>query len=171
MKNVQLAILSALFVAAVATMADWVWASQLLSHRMWYGLVHGAGLCGAMGVAIGVPVRKPLTGLAGGLFAGLIAAASFYLLAPMLRYSAMFAAWCLLWMLFAYLDGVMLRNRRAPEAVVRGVAAALLSGAVFYAVSGMWTRWSPSTINYADHYWRWAVAFLPGFLALRVGVR
>ena len=171
MSPIQLAVVSTLFVAAVATAADWVWASQLLPHRTWYGLVHGAGLCGAMGLAIGVPARKPLTGLAGGLIAGLIAAASFYLLAPMLRYSAMFAAWCLLWILFGYLDGVVSRNRRIPEALARGVAAALLSGAAFYAVSGMWTRWSPSTINYADHYWRWAVAFLPGFLSLRVGGR
>jgi hypothetical protein len=171
MSPIQVAVLSALFVAAVATLADWVWASQLLRHRWMYGIVHGAGLVGAMGLAIGLPMRKPLTGLVGGLSAGVMAAASFYLLAPMLRYSAMFAAWCLLWILFGYLDGVVLRKRSTLEALVRGLIAAFASGVAFYAVSGMWTRWSPSTINYADHYWRWAVAFLPGFLALRVGVK
>jgi hypothetical protein len=171
MSPIQVAILSALFVAAVATAADWVWASQLLRHRWMYGIVHGAGLVGAMGVALGAPLRRPLTGLVGGLLAGVLAAASFYMLAPLMRYSAMFASWCLLWILFGYLDGVLLRGRRAPEALARGIAAALLSGVAFYAVSGMWTRWNPSAINYADHYWRWAVAFLPGFLALRVGVK
>lgn len=167
MASVQVAVLSALFVAGVATIADWIWASQLLPHRMWYGVVHGAGLCGAMGIAVGLPARRPLTGLVGGLIAGVMAAASFYLLAPVLRYAAMFVAWCLLWILFAFLDGSMLRSRPRPEALARGAVAALCSGIAFYAVSGMWTRWDPATINYADHFWRWAVAFLPGFLALR----
>ena len=46
-----------------------------------------------MGLAVGIPARKPLTGLVGGLVAGVMAAASFYLLAPLLRYAAMFVAW------------------------------------------------------------------------------
>jgi hypothetical protein len=167
MSPMQVAIVSSLFVAAVATIADWVWASQLLPHRMWYGVVHGAGLCGAMGLAVGVPARRPLTGLAGGLIAGVMAAASFYLFAPLLRYAAMFLSWCLLWVLFAFLDGPILRDRPRPEALVRGSVAALCSGAAFYGVSGMWTGWNPATINYAEHFGRWAVAFLPGFVALR----
>ena len=164
------AILSALLVAAIATLADWVWASQLLSHRMCYGLVHGAGLCLGMGLAVGAPVRRPLTGALGGLVAGVLAAASFYLLAPMLRYPAMFVSWCLLWLLIAYLDGPILRRSTVSMALARGAAAALLSALAFYAVSGMWTRWNPATINYLDHYARWTVAFLPGFLALRLPV-
>lgn len=163
------AIVSALFVAAIATLADWVWASQLLRHRMWYGLMHGAGLCLAMGLAIGVPARRPLTGAAGGVVAGLAGAASFYLLAPMLGYSAMFVSWCLLWVCIAYLDGPILRRTSGVTALARGLAAAVLSGTAFYAVSGMWTRWNPATISYLDHYARWTVAFLPGFLALRLG--
>ncbi len=167
----QTAILSTLAVAAAATAADWVWAAQLLPHRMWYGIVHGAALCGAMGAAIGLPVRRPLTGFVGGLCAGVMAAASFYLLAPLLRYAAMFAAWCFLWMLFAYLDGPILRAASRLEALARGLSAAILSGAAFYAVSGMWTRWDPASIDYVDHFLRWSVAFLPGFLALRLPVK
>lgn len=161
------AVLSALFVAAVATLADWVWASQLLSHRTWYGVVHGGGLCLAMGLAIGIPVRRPLTGAIGGLVAGILGAASFYLLAPMLRDAAMFASWCLLWIFLGYLDGPILRRTSTPAALVRGLAAAILSGVAFYAVSGMWTRWNPATINYFDHFVRWAIAVFPGFAALR----
>ena len=58
---------ASLFVAAVATAADWVWASQLLKHKALYGLLHGAGMLGAMGLAIGMTQRRPFTGLAGGL--------------------------------------------------------------------------------------------------------
>ena len=49
MQAILVAVVASLFVAAVATAADWVWASQLLRHKMLYGLVHGAGLCGRWG--------------------------------------------------------------------------------------------------------------------------
>jgi hypothetical protein len=170
------AIVSSLFVAAVSTLGDWVWASQLLRHRMWYGLAHGGALCLAMGLALGAPAGRPLIGAGGGVIAGLLAAASFYVLAPLLRgaglggYSAMYIAWCLLWIFIAYLDGPILRRASAAPALLRGLAAAIASGVAFYLVSGMWTNWDPATINYLDHFLRWAVAFLPGFLALRAGV-
>jgi hypothetical protein len=164
----QVALISALFVALIATLADWVWAAQLLRHRMWYGVVHGGGLCLAIGLALGVPVRRPLTGAIGGIVAGVLGAASFYLLAPLMRYSAMFVAWCLLWIFIGYLDGPVLRRTGLRPALVRGLAAAVLSGVAFYLVSGMWTRWNPGSINYVDHYVRWTIAFLPGFLALRL---
>jgi hypothetical protein len=105
-------------------------------------------------------------GLSPGWWAG-SSPASFYLLAPMLRYTAMFVAWCFLWIIFSYLDGPLLRGRPRAEALARGAVAALASGIAFYAVAGMWTRWDPATISYLDHFWRWSVAFLPGFLALR----
>src|SRR5687768_10714422 len=96
------ALVASLFVAAVATAADWVWASQLLRHKILYGLVHGAGLCGAMGLAIGAIQRRPFTGLGGGLIAGLLAAASYYgfVFIPGFRRWAILAAWCVLWILF-----------------------------------------------------------------------
>jgi hypothetical protein len=165
------AIIGALFVAVVATLADWIWASRLLSHRIWYGLVHGAGLCLAIGLAIGVPARRPMTGAVGGIVAGVLGAASFYLLAPFLRYSAMFVSWCLLWLFIAYLDGPLLRRTSLNTALVRGLLAALASGAAFYAVSDMWTHWNPGAINYVNHFARWTIAFLPGFLALRWTLR
>jgi hypothetical protein len=66
MQVIVVAVIASIFVAAVATAADWVWASQLLRHKVLYGLVHGAGLCGAMGLALGAAHRRPFTGLAGG---------------------------------------------------------------------------------------------------------
>jgi len=165
------ALISSLAIAVVMTLGDFVWAAPHLSHRMWYGLAHGALLCMAMGLTMGVPARRPITGAVGGIVAGLLAAASFYLLAPLMRYSAMFAAWFLLWVLIACLDGPILRRTGAAAALVRGLAAAVASGLAFYAVSGMWTHWNPDTINYLDHYVRWVVAFLPGFLALKLETR
>jgi hypothetical protein len=177
MSPVVLALLSAVFVAIVSTMGDWVWASQLLRHKTWYGLAHGAALCLAMGLALGAPAGRPIVGALGGLVSGVLAAGSFYLLAPLMRgagmsgYSAMYLSWFLLWIFIGWLDGPVLRRTAAAAALVRAVIAAVASGLAFYVVSGMWTNWNPATINYLDHLVRWTVAFLPGFLALRLGPR
>jgi hypothetical protein len=175
MSSILVAVIASVFVGLVSTIGDWVWASQLLRHRMWYGLAHGAGMCLAMGLALGAPAGRPIVGALGGIVSGLLAAASFYVLAPLMRgagmggYGAMYLSWFLLWIFIGYLDGPILRRRAATEALTRGVVAAIASGLAFYLVSGMWTNWNPATINYLDHFARWTIAFLPGFLALRLG--
>jgi hypothetical protein len=168
MRDLSLAIGSAIFAAVIMTLGDFVWASQLLPHRMAYGLVHGAGLCLALGLALGVPAKQPLTGAIGGLAVGFLAAASFYVLAPIMRYSAMFVSWVVLWMLLALLDRMLQRGASVAAALLRGALAAVGSGVAFYAISGMWQNWNPQTINYLDHFLRWSFAFLPGFLALHL---
>jgi hypothetical protein len=85
-----------------------------------------------------------------------------------MRYSAMLVSWCLLWILLALLDRMLQSGKSFAAALVRGALAAVGSGVAFYAVSGMWDNWNPQAINYADHFVRWAVAFLPGFLALQL---
>jgi hypothetical protein len=168
MRDLSLAIGSAVFAAVIMTLGDFVWASQLLRHRMAYGLLHGAGLCLALGLALGAPAKRPLTGAIGGLVVGILSAASFYVLAPVMRYSAMLVSWCLLWILLALLDRMLHGGKSFGAALVRGALAAVGSGLAFYAVSGMWDNWNPQAINYADHFVRWAIAFLPGFLALQL---
>jgi hypothetical protein len=168
-RDVSVAVGSALFAAVVMTVGDWLWVSRSLSHRMVYGLVHGAALCLSIGLALGVPVKRPLIGALGGLVVGVLSAASFYVLAPFLRYWAMFAAWVLLWILIALFHRWLRRAASLQGALVRGAIAAIGSGIAFYAISGMWTRWNPAAVNYADHFLRWTIAFLPGFLALHVG--
>ena len=173
MQVIIVAVVASAFVAAVATAADWVWASQLLRHKILYGLLHGAGLCGAMGLALGAAHRRPFTGLAGGLIAGVLAAASYYgfVFIPGFRRYAILASWAVLWMLFGYLEGPFLRGARVGGALARGVVAAAASGAVFYYVTAAnWSRWNPQSIDYVAHFWRWGVAFLPGFLALLASV-
>jgi hypothetical protein len=169
---VKNAIISTIVLAAVATFGDWIWASFLPTHRMVAGLTHGALLCLAMGAVLGQPVRRAGRGAAAGLVVGLLAAGTFYLLAPVLRYAAMFPAWFLLWVMLSVAHGRLAGGTRAwSGTIARGIVAGLASGVAFYFVSGMWTRWDPATINYIDHYARWAVAFAPGFLALQVGTR
>lgn len=77
----------------------------------------------------------------------------------------------MLWILFGYLEGPFLRGGRVAGAIVRGIVAAAASGAAFYYVTAAnWSQWNPQSIDYVAHFWRWGVAFLPGFLALLVSV-
>ena len=56
----------------------------------------------------------------------------------------------------------------AGQAALRGIAAAILSGLTFWAVSGMWTHPAHET-GYGLRLLYWTVAFLPGLLALLSG--
>jgi hypothetical protein len=98
-----------------------------------------------------------------------MAAGLFYLLAPWLRYSAMFPAWMFFWICFAILQEWLRRERDHAWglAVARGLVAAILSGLAFYAIAGIWTR-PPRDPNYLYNLGAWSFAFLPGFAALFV---
>jgi hypothetical protein len=165
------ALVAALALGAVSTVGDFVWDVLHLRHRMWYGLGHGAVICFSIGAVIGIRERRIVPAIAAGPAIGLIAAGGFYLLAPWLRYSAMFPMWMLFWLCFALLQEWLGPRARssARRAVIRGLVAALLSGLAFYAISGIWTQPSPGGPNYLQHFLSWSFAFLPGFLALFAG--
>lgn len=162
------ALLGAVLIAALMTFGDFVWARFITAHRTVFGLLHGLFLCLAIGLWLGVPRDRAARGALGGAAIGLAAAAGFYLLAPLLRYAAMFPAWMAFWVALAFLQYRWLGEPRAPtrQALLRGVVAAGASGVAFYLVSGIWTRPSPGGPQYPRHFLSWAVAFLPGFLAL-----
>ena len=165
------ALVASILLGAVMTVGDWAWAALALQHRVAYGLIHGALMCLCVGLAVGVRAGKPGAAALAGPVIGIIAAASFYALAPMIRWSAMFPAWMLLWILFALLQQRLSKTETASVAVLRGLAAALTSGAAFFAISGIWIDDSHSNPNLIRHFGAWTVAFLPGFLALFVGRR
>jgi hypothetical protein len=169
---VKSAAISTVVLALVATAGDWIWATFLPRHLAIAGMVHGAILCMAMGAVLGWAARRPGIGAAAGMAVGLAAAGLFYLLAPALRMAAMLPAWFALWVMLAA-AARRLGSLRGSwlETMARGVGAGAASGAAFYAVSGMWTRWDPEHISYADHFARWAFAFAPGFLALQASRR
>jgi hypothetical protein len=160
------AVVAALLLGALNTFGDFVWARFIPSHRAVFGLVHGTLLLMAVGLYLGVLRGRPGLGTVAGATVGLLAAASFYALAPLLGYSAMFVSWMALWIGFAFLDA-RLRGRAAPrETLLRGALAAIGSGIAFWAISGIWLRPAPGGPRYAYNFACWTLAFLPGFLAL-----
>lgn len=144
----QAAIIGALVLAALSTLGDFVWANWHVRHLALYGVLHGMAIFMAIGFILGVRrgMRRGAAGALLGVIAGALAAGSFYAMRPLLGYSAMFASWMLVWialgvigtMLSAPNDTIIMNSRLLRRALTRGLAAALLSGAAFYAVSGMW---------------------------------
>jgi hypothetical protein len=160
------ALVGALLLGALNTFGDFLWARFVSSHRASLGLAHGTLLLLALGLYLGVLRKRPAAGALGGAGVGLLAAASFYALAPLLGYSAMFVSWMALWLGFAFLDARLRGGVPSREWLVRGGLAAVGSGLAFYAVSGIWTRPEPGGPRYAYNFLCWTLAFLPGFMAL-----
>jgi hypothetical protein len=163
------AILSAVILGAANTVGDMLWAGFSLRHRVAYGLLHGAAICLLIGATIGWRARRLRAGALAGPFVGVLAAGVFYLLAPTLRYSAMFPAWMFFWICFALLQKQLYRESGWSASVVRGLVAAVVSGLAFYAISGIWTRPPRGGPNYLYNFGAWTVAFFPGFASLFVG--
>lgn len=167
MPAIVAALLAALFLGAVMTAGDFIWWHFDVRHSRWAGVLHGAAMCLAIGAVIGVRENRPLRGIIAGPAIGVLAAVSFYALAPTFGWGAMLPAWMLFWICFAILQHYM-RPETLNVAVIRGVSAAVLSGLAFYAISGIWTRPSPGGPNYLIHFLYWSFAFLPGFAVLFV---
>jgi hypothetical protein len=160
------AAVAAVALGVLSTFGDYLWDALRLRHRVVTGVAHGAVICLAIGLAIGLRAGRPLPGLAIGPIVGVLAAGAFYLLAPALRWNAMFPAWMLFWICFALLQAWLSRERQWGAALARGLVAAVLSGAAFYLVSGMWTNPPRGGPNYPMNLVNWTFAFLPGFVAL-----
>ncbi len=163
------ALIGALLLASASTAGDWIWDYWSVRHTAVAGLIHGALLFLLLGVYLGWlgGSRSALIrGVLGGPAAGLLAALSFYALAPFLRMSAMFVSWVFLWILLG-----LLANRTLPSpepgarALSRGVAAALLSGIAFYAISGIWFDHSQPP-DYLYNFVCWLIAYAPAFVSL-----
>jgi hypothetical protein len=158
------ALIASLALGAVMTLGDVAWAVFHIQHRVAYGVVHGAVMCCCLGLAVGVRPRQPIVAALAGLVIGVLAAATFYALAPVLGLGAMFPAWMLLWILFAVLQQRFQRTETLRMALLRGTSAAVLSGVAFYLISGIWTE--RGDLSLARHFASWSFAFLPGFLSL-----
>jgi len=163
------AIVGAVVTAAVSTLGDYMWANVLPHGRPMYGFAHGALLFMTVGFCLGLPARKPARGAAGGVAIGIGATAGFYLLQPLIGYSALFVMFVALWIGLGLLTGRILQERDALDTVLmRSALAAVGSGVGFYAISGIWFPFNPHGWDYARNFLYWTIAYLPGFAALLV---
>jgi hypothetical protein len=165
-----------LLVAATATAGDWIWYTFGVRHSLMAGLFHGALLLTVAGGALGAGAGRPLRGLPIGTLAGVGGALVYYAIVACTdgrTYGAAIpAAWIAMWLLMAVLEGRWLRAgaRRSWLAIlVRGSAAAALSGTAFYLVMNvLWGAPPTGGRNYALQFAAWAFAWAPGLLTLSV---
>jgi hypothetical protein len=160
------AVIASVVLGVVMTFGDYLWAALNIRHRVVTGVAHGAVMCLVIGAFIGWRSGRLAAGAVAGPMVGVLAAGLFYVLAPTLRYAAMFPAWMFFWICFAVLQERLGRMPRYGLALGRGLTAAALSGLAFYAISGIWTDPRPGGPDYARNLWSWTIAFLPGFVAL-----
>lgn len=162
------------FIAASATLADWIWYTFGVRHRMTAGVLHGALLLTVVGGALGWLSGRTVKGLPIGAMAGIGGALAYYGIAALIDSRpygiAIPAAWVVLWLLLAALDGRWLRApavRSWREVVVRALLAAVLGGVAFFLVVGtLWGSPPPTGRNYAIQFLAWAFAWAPGILTL-----
>jgi hypothetical protein len=172
MTGVVATVAGSLSIAAVSTLGDFIWAAGNLRHRPEYGLTHGTLLFLAIGLFLGVLARRPASGAMWGAALGFLAAGSFYVLEPMVGYSAMFVVWVAIWLVLAVLYARLSQRQIELTAVLgRGAAAAITSGIAFYGISGIWRPFDPQGWDYAMHFGAWTLAYLPGFAALLLSGR
>jgi hypothetical protein len=165
--SIAAAAVGALVTAAVSTVGDYLWANALPHGQPIYWFAHGALLFVVVGGCLGLAARKPTAGAIGGAAIGVVATAGFYLLRPVIGYSALFVLFVGLWVGLGFLNGRVLQRRESLRVVlIRSVLAAIGSGLGFYAISGIWFPFNPRGWDYARHFLSWTIAYLPGFAAL-----
>lgn len=170
-------VIGILGVALVATLADYTWYTLHVRHSLVAGVIHGAVLLTAVGAVLGLDAGRAVKGLPIGALAGIGGALTYYLLVALVDRrtygSAIPASWIALWLIVAVLDGRWLRApERRPWRIIalRGVLAAVLSGAAFFLVMNtQWGRPPASGRNYAVQFGAWALAWAPGLLVLTLG--
>jgi hypothetical protein len=161
------AVVGSLLLATLSTIADYVWFLGIPQHQVWSGAIHGSVLFAVLGAYLGWRKGQAVVGIAGGLASGLIAALSFYALAPFGGYNVMLVSWLLLWILLAalqtYLDGRLNLARAIGRGLVTAIVAGLGFGVVLFQ---LYRGWPPPTFPFATHFLAWFMAYLPGLYVL-----
>ena len=161
------ALVGSLLLATLSTIADYVWFLDLPGHQVVSGSIHGASLFSALGAYLGWRKGKFLAGLIGGLLSGVVAALSFYALAPLGGYNMMLVSWLILWIMLAglqtYLDGRL----DVAKAFGRGIVTAIVAGLGFGVVLfQLYRGWPPESFSVFKHFVAWSMAYLPGLYVL-----
>jgi hypothetical protein len=161
------ALIGSLLLAALSTAADYVWFLDIPQHQVLSGSIHGAVLFAALGAYLGWRKGKTGIGLVGGLLSGVLAALSFYALAPLGGYNMMLVSWLLLWIMLAalqtYLDGRLDVAKALGRGIITAVVAAIGFGIVLFQ---LYRSWPPENFSMVRHFAAWAIAYLPGLYVL-----
>ena len=156
-----------MLLATLSTIADYVWFLDIPRHQVLSGSIHGASLFAALGAYLGWRKGKLVVGLLGGLASGVIAALSFYALAPFGGYNMMLFSWLILWIMLAALQTYLNGRLELAKALARGVVTAIAAALGFSVVLfQLYRGWPPETFSVFRHFVAWSMAYLPGLYVL-----
>jgi hypothetical protein len=161
------ALVGSLLLAVLSTVADYVWFLNIPQHQVSSGMIHGSVLFAALGAYLGWRKGKAVAGGIGGLMSGMLAAVSFYALAPFGGYSMMIVSWVLLWILLAALQTHLDGRVDMAKAIGRGLATSIAAGLGFAVVLfQLYRGWPPAEFPVFRHLVAWSMAYLPGLYVL-----
>lgn len=161
------ALIGSMLLAVLSTVADYVWFLDIPQHQVSSGMIHGSVLFAALGGYLGWRKGKLAAGAIGGLLSGMLAALSFYALAPVGGYSMMIVSWVLLWIMLAALQTHLDGRLDMARALGRGLATALAAGLGFAVVLfQLYRGWPPAEFSAFRHFVAWSMAYLPGLWVL-----
>ena len=161
------ALIGSMLLAVLSTVADYVWFLDIPQHQVSSGMIHGSVLFAALGGYLGWRKGKLAAGAIGGLISGMLAALSFYALAPIGGYAMMIVSWVLLWIMLAALQTHLDGRLDMARALVRGLATALAAGLGFAVVLfQLYRGWPPPEFSVFRHFVAWSMAYLPGLYVL-----
>ncbi len=167
MTSIGPALVGSMLLAVLSTVADYVWFLDIPQHQVSSGMIHGSVLFAALGGYLGWRKGKMAAGAIGGLVSGMLAALSFYALAPLGGYSMMIVSWVLLWIMLAalqtHLDGRLDMARALGRGVVTSIAAGLGFAVVLFQ---LYRGWPPAEFPVFRHFVAWSMAYLPGLWVL-----
>ncbi len=167
MRLVTPALIGSVLLAALSTVADYIWFLDIPRHQVLSGSIHGASLFAALGAYLGWRKGKAGIGLAGGLLSGVVAALSFYAMAPIGGYNMMLVSWLLLWIMLAALQTYLDGRLDLARAVGRGIITAIVAAAGFAIVLfQLYRQWPPESFSAIRHFAAWTIAYLPGLYVL-----
>ena len=161
------ALIGSMLLAVLSTVADYVWFLNIPQHQVSSGMIHGSVLFAALGGYLGFRKSKVVAGAIGGLMSGMIAALSFYALAPFGGYWMMIVSWVLLWIMLAALQTHLDGRVDTAKAIGRGLATSIAAGLGFAVVLfQLYRGWPPAEFPVFRHFVAWSMAYLPGLYVL-----
>ena len=161
------ALIGSMLLAVLSTVADYVWFLNIPQHQVSSGLIHGSVLFATLGGYLGWRKGKAVAGAIGGLMSGMLAALSFYALAPIGGYSMMIVSWVLLWIMLAALETHLDDRLDMPKAIGRGLVTSVATGLGFAVVLfQLYREWPPAEFPVFRHLVAWSMAYLPGLYVL-----
>jgi hypothetical protein len=157
---------AAVLLAAINTIADYISQELKLAAKPVYLFARVMLVCYCTGALVGARAKQFMMGTVGGLMIGALLGAVYHLIAPEDPKVAFALVWLLFWPAFSLLEALLEGGRPFATVTLQGVAAAVISGGLFYAMTNAWVN--PPGRD--PSLWRslawWAAAFFPGFIVL-----